>query len=98
AATYHWAGASGNRRQPTTGQGPRATGALGNRRQSTTGQGPRATGGNLPLGRGLGQQAATYPWAGASGNRRQPTTGQGLGQKAATYHWAGAPQVAILRA
>ncbi|CAI9564447.1 unnamed protein product, partial [Staurois parvus] len=43
----------------------------------TTGQGPRATGGNLPLGRGLEQQAATYHWAGASGNRRQPTTGQG---------------------
>ncbi|CAI9592877.1 unnamed protein product, partial [Staurois parvus] len=36
-----------------------------------------ATGGNLPLGRGLGQQAATYHWAGASGNRRQSTPGQG---------------------
>ncbi|CAI9603179.1 unnamed protein product, partial [Staurois parvus] len=72
AATYHWAGASGNRQQPTTGQGPRATGGnlplgrgSGNRQQPTTGQG------------GLGQQAATFHWAGASGNRRQPTTGQG---------------------
>ncbi|CAI9586217.1 unnamed protein product, partial [Staurois parvus] len=36
-----------------------------------------ATGGNLPLGRGLGQQVAIYHWAGVSGNRRQPTTGQG---------------------
>ncbi|CAI9585626.1 unnamed protein product, partial [Staurois parvus] len=36
----------------------------GNRRQSTPGQ-------------GLGQQAAIYPWAGASGNRRQSTPGQG---------------------
>ncbi|CAI9578930.1 unnamed protein product [Staurois parvus] len=76
---------------------------MGNRRQSTPGQGSRATGGNLPLGRGLGQQAATYHWAGASGNRRQSPPGQGsratggnlplgrgLGQQAATYHWAGA--------
>ncbi|CAI9598259.1 unnamed protein product, partial [Staurois parvus] len=51
---------------------------------------------------GLGQQVATYHWAGASGNRRQPTTGQGpratggnlplgrgLGQQAAIYPWAG---------
>ncbi|CAI9589570.1 unnamed protein product, partial [Staurois parvus] len=35
------------------------------------------TGSNLPLGRGLGQQAATYHWAGTLGNRRQPTPGQG---------------------
>ncbi|CAI9544280.1 unnamed protein product, partial [Staurois parvus] len=75
----------------------------GNRQQPTTGQGPRATDSNLPLGRGLGQQTATYHWAGASGNRQQPTTGQGpratdsnlplgrgLGQQTATYHWAGA--------
>ncbi|CAI9541683.1 unnamed protein product [Staurois parvus] len=57
-------GDSGNRRQSTPEQGSWATGA-------------RATGGNLPLGRGLGQQAVTYHRAGASGNRRQPTPRQG---------------------
>ncbi|CAI9598261.1 unnamed protein product, partial [Staurois parvus] len=97
AATYHWAGASGNRRQSTTGQGPRAKSgnlplgrASGNRRQPTTGQGPRATGSNLPLGRGLGQQVAIYPWAGAWATGSNLPLGRGLGQQAATYHWAGA--------
>ncbi|CAI9562524.1 unnamed protein product, partial [Staurois parvus] len=81
-------GSRGNRRQSTTGQGSRATGDLGNgrqpttgegasgnRRQSTPGQGSRTTGGNLPLGRGLGQQAATYPWAGVSGTQRDFSCG-----------------------
>ncbi|CAI9586218.1 unnamed protein product, partial [Staurois parvus] len=92
AATYHWAGASGNRRQPTTGQGPRATGVSGNRRQPTTGQGPRATGGNIPLGRGLGQQAATYHWAGALGTQRVGAHSGDSSEHGWSVHTAGAVQ------